>query len=579
MFKRKQNSTFLRLMHYLKRYKWLTFLSFVFLVAMSVTESLIPLVAREFIDLYIATNAVSKGLWFIAGYYLLNIVHIVLTYIGTVLFSKVSFSIVNDIRQDVFENVTRLGMRYYDQVATGTIISRVTNDTETIATMFNGLLTNVVRAIFIFSATLYTMLFLDIRLTSIVILFLPLIFVSMWLYRKLSESVIMTTRQKLGELNARLAESIDGMKIIQVFNQEQRLLDEFDTVNGEHLYYANRSINLDSLLLRPAMSLLQLLAYTVIALYFGLNWEDSAITAGLVYAFLQYINRLFNPIIQVTHNFSTLQTSMVSAKRVFQLIDRTDYEPVQLGTVDSMPNGDVSFENVSFSYDGETPVLKNVSFTVKKGETIAFVGHTGSGKSSIINVLMRFYDFQEGNVTIDGHPIQSFTEQTLRQNVGLVLQEPFLFHGTVASNIKMYQNISDQAVKDAAVFVDADQFIQQLPQQYNAVVSERGSTFSTGQRQLLAFARTIATQPKILILDEATANIDSETEEIIQRSLHKMRQGRTTIAIAHRLSTIQDANCIYVLHKGEIIERGTHEELLQKQGQYFEMYQLQSGNL
>lgn len=325
------------------------------------------------------------------------------------------------------------------------------------------------------------------------------------------------------------------------------------------------------------MSLLKLLAYAVLMTYFGFKGMQGGLTAGIMYAFIQYINRLFDPLIEVTQNFSTLQTSMVSAGRVFKLIDEEIYEPAQDGQVMEVEQGDIEFKNVSFSYDGKQKILDQISFKVNKGETIAFVGSTGSGKSSIINVFMRFYEFQEGQVLIDGIDIRRYSQEALRQSIGLVLQDPFLYHGTIASNIRMYQDISDQEVKAAAEFVDADQFIQKLPNQYDAKVTERGSSFSTGQRQLLAFARTVASKPKILILDEATANIDSATEEIVQRSLAKMRQGRTTIAIAHRLSTIQDANCIYVLDKGKIIESGRHEELLEKQGTYYKMYQLQAG--
>ena len=298
-----------------------------------------------------------------------------------------------------------------------------------------------------------------------------------------------------------------------------------------------------------------------------------------MYAFIQYINRLFDPLIEVTQNFSTLQTSMVSAGRVFALIDETNYEPVQENGQSKIQEGNIRFEHVSFSYDGKHQILDDISFTVNKGETIAFVGHTGSGKSSIINVLMRFYEFQSGRVLLDGVDIREYNQDELRKNIGLVLQDPFLYHGTIKSNIAMYQDISDDQVKAAAEFVDADSFIQDLPLGYAAPVSERGSSFSTGQRQLLAFARTVASQPKILILDEATANIDSETEALVQNSLAKMRQGRTTIAIAHRLSTIQDANCIYVLDKGRIIESGTHEELLALGGTYHKMYSLQAGAL
>ena len=381
----------------------------------------------------------------------------------------------------------------------------------------------------------------------------------------------------LSDINAKLSESIEGIHIIQAFNQEKRLKKEFDAINEEHLIYASRSISLDSLFLRPAMSLLKLLAYAVLMAYFGYRGIYLGITAGTMYAFIQYINRLFDPLIEVTQNFSTLQTSMVSAGRVFALIDERTYEPEQRDTAAKVTEGNIRFENVSFSYDGKHQILDNISFSVNKGETIAFVGSTGSGKSSIINVLMRFYEFQSGRVLLDGVDIRDYSQAELRKNIGLVLQDPFLYHGTIKSNIAMYQDLTDEEIKAAAEFVDANHFIDKLPEGYDSPVSERGSSFSTGQRQLLAFARTVASQPKILILDEATANIDSETEAIVQNSLAKMRQGRTTIAIAHRLSTIQDANCIYVLDKGRIIEHGSHEELLALGGTYHKMYSLQAG--
>lgn len=392
-------------------------------------------------------------------------------------------------------------------------------------------------------------------------------------------AIIEKTRALLSDINAKLSESIEGIHIIQAFNQEKRLKKEFDAINEEHLIYAIRSISLDSLFLRPAMSLLKLLAYAVLMAYFGYRGIYLGITAGTMYAFIQYINRLFDPLIEVTQNFSTLQTSMVSAGRVFALIDERTYEPEQRDTAAKVTEGNIRFENVSFSYDGKHQILDNISFSVNKGETIAFVGSTGSGKSSIINVLMRFYEFQSGRVLIDGVDIRDYSQAELRKNIGLVLQDPFLYHGTIKSNIAMYQDLTDEEIKAAAEFVDANHFIDKLPEGYDSPVSERGSSFSTGQRQLLAFARTVASQPKILILDEATANIDSETEAIVQNSLAKMRQGRTTIAIAHRLSTIQDANCIYVLDKGRIIEHGSHEELLALGGTYHKMYSLQAGTM
>lgn len=576
MYKASQWQVFKRLMSYLKPYKRLTAAALSLLLLTTVVKSYIPLVASYFIDHYLDHMNQTAFLILIA-YYGLYLLQSFIQYFGNLCFAKVSYSIVRDIRRDAFANMERLGMSYFDKTPAGSIVSRITNDTEAISEMFSGLLSNFISAIFIFTVTLYTMLTLDVKLTAIILIFLPFIFILVNAYRKKSVQVIAKTRSLLSDINAKLAESIEGIRIIQAFGQEERLKDEFELINEEHLTYANKSVALDSLFLRPAMSLLKLLAYAVLMTYFGFKGMQGGLTAGIMYAFIQYINRLFDPLIEVTQNFSTLQTSMVSAGRVFKLIDEEIYEPAQDGQVIEVEQGDIEFKNVSFSYDGKQKILDQISFKVNKGETIAFVGSTGSGKSSIINVFMRFYEFQEGQVLIDGIDIRRYSQEALRQSIGLVLQDPFLYHGTIASNIRMYQDISDQEVKAAAEFVDADQFIQKLPNQYDAKVTERGSSFSTGQRQLLAFARTVASKPKILILDEATANIDSATEEIVQRSLAKMRQGRTTIAIAHRLSTIQDANCIYVLDKGKIIESGRHEELLEKQGTYYKMYQLQAG--
>lgn len=420
---------------------------------------------------------------------------------------------------------------------------------------------------------------LDWKLTSLIVLFLPVIFVLVDQYRKRSAPIVAKTRSLLSSINSKLAESIEGIRIIQAFSQEERLKEEFEAINQEHLDYASRSMALDSLFLRPALSLVKILAYALLMTYFGLDWSQAGISAGLIYAFIQYVNRLFDPLLDVTQHFSTLQTSMVSAGRVFTLMDQTIEEPLQLDRGTKIDKGHIVFEDVCFSYDGKRQILDKVSFEVRQGQTIAFVGATGSGKSSIINVFMRFYEFQSGRILIDGQDIRSFSQEELRSAIGLVLQDPFLFHGTIATNIQMYQDISREEIEEAARFVDAAPFIEKLPEKYDHLVTERGTAFSTGQRQLLAFARTMASQPKILILDEATANIDSETEQTVQTSLEKMRKGRTTIAIAHRLSTIQDADCIYVLDKGKIIESGNHEKLLALKGHYHRMYQLQAGQL
>ena len=570
MNKKAPQNVFWRLLSYVKPYLFLTIAALSFLLLTTVIRSIIPLLASYFIDHYV--HQVTDGvLLVLGGYFGLYILQMLFQYIGNFWFAKVSYSIVRDIRQDAFSKMESLGMAYFDQTPSGSIVSRLTNDTESISEMFSGILSSFISAIFVVAVTLYTMFALEWKLTSLIVLFLPIIFILVNMYRKKSAPVVEKTRSLLSQINSKLAESIEGIRIIQAFRQEERLSDEFEAINQEHLAFASRSMALDSLFLRPALSLIKILAYAFLMTYFGLDWSDAPVSAGLIYAFIQFVNRLFDPLLEVTQHFSTLQTSMVSAGRVFTLMDQTIEEPRQESTDVRIIKGDIVFEDVSFSYDGKRKILDHVSFEVKKGQTIAFVGATGSGKSSIINVFMRFYEFQSGRILIDGQDIRQFAPHELRSNIGLVLQEPFLYHGTIASNIQMYQDISQDDIIEAARFVDAAPFIEKLPNGYQQLVTERGSSFSTGQRQLLAFARTMASQPKILILDEATANIDSETEQTVQHSLEKMRKGRTTIAIAHRLSTIQDADCIYVLDQGKIIESGSHEELLAHKGTYHRM--------
>ena len=574
----KKSNTFFRLLRYMFKYKGLTFIALSFILLTTLVATAIPLLARYYIDNYITKNIATAGLYILAGYYGLFILRVVFTFIGEYYFSKVAHSIVRDLREESFSNLQKLGMSYFDKTPVGSIVSRLTNDTQAVADMFGTIFSSFLNSVLMFVVTLTAMVSLSWQLTILMTLFIPIMLGSVYLYQRLSSRLVEITRAKLSDLNTKLSESIEGMRIVQAFNQEKRLLDEFEGVNKEHLRYMSKSLAVDSLLLRPAMALFKILAYGVILTYFGLSWQTAGFTAGLIYAFIQYTNQLFNPLIELMQNFSVLQTSMISAGRVFELIDNTEYEPKQSNSDYKIEEGNIEFKNVSFSYDGKQDVLKNISFNVNKGETIAFVGSTGSGKSSIINLFLRFYEFERGKIFIDGVDIKDYSTKELRDKIGLVLQDPFLYHGTVESNIRMYKdNLTENDIEEAARFVDADNFIQELPEKYKSKVTERGSTFSSGQRQLITFARTIAAEPKILILDEATANIDSETEETIQCSLEKMRKGRTTIAIAHRLSTIQDANCIYVLDKGEIIESGTHEQLLERKGTYYKMYQLQAG--
>ena len=575
-----KSKTFFRLMRYMFRYKGLSILALLFILLTSIVATAIPLLAQYYIDNFITKNIAKAGLYILIIYFGLFILRVMFTFLGEFYFARVAHSIVRDLRNDSFKNLQKLGMSYFDKTPVGSVVSRLTNDTQAVADMFGTIFSSFLNTILMFVVTLSAMIALSWQLTIYMILFIPVMVGSVYMYQKLSSRLVEISRAKISEMNTKLSESIEGMKIIQAFNQEQRLIDEFGEVNNEHLRYYTKSLKVDSLLLRPAMALFKVLAYGVIVTYFGLSFESAGFTAGIIYAFIQYTNQLFNPLIELMQNFSILQTSIISAGRVFTLIDNEEYEPEQRESDYKISRGDIEFKNVSFSYDGKRDVLKNISFSVKNGESIAFVGATGSGKSSIMNLFLRFYDYDRGEILIDGVDIKDYSAKELRNSVGLVLQDPFLYHGTVESNIKMYNDsLSREDVIEAAKFVDAHNFIDKLEDKYDSIVTERGSTFSSGERQLLTFARTIASKPKILILDEATANIDSETEELIQNSLEKMRKGRTTIAIAHRLSTIQDSNCIYVLDKGEIIEFGTHEELIALKGNYYKMYQLQAGML
>ena len=574
----KKKATFHRLLGYMWRYRIVSSMALFFILLTTLVTTSLPLLARYFIDQFIGRNQAWAGLPLLALYYGLFLLRVLFTFLGKYFFARVAQSVVRDLRQESFANIQRLQMAYFDRTPAGAIVSRLTNDTQAVADMFSEIFSNFLSSLLILVVTLSAMFALNWQLTLMIALFLPLMAASILLYQHLSNRQLKQVRNKLSDLNVKLSESIEGMRIIQAFGQEKRLLREFEEINGQHLGFTNRYLNINSLFLRPAMSLLKILAYGVILTYFGLTWQVAGITAGIMYAFIQYVNQLFNPLIDVMQNYSVLQTSMVAAERVFEIMDRTDYEPEQANQDLQIQDGSIEFKHVSFSYDGKRDVLRDISFSVKKGQTIAFVGSTGSGKSSIINLFLRFYEFERGQILIDGRDIKDYSQAELRRKIGLVLQDPFLYHGTVASNIQLYQEqLTREEIIEAAKFVDAHGFISQLPQGYDSPVTERGATFSSGQRQLLAFARTIATKPKILILDEATANIDSETEELIQGSLRKMRQGRTTIAIAHRLSTIQDADCIYVLDKGRIIESGSHEELLAQDGTYKKMYQLQAG--
>lgn len=576
---KEQRKVLLRLLSYTKQHKKSLILAFALLVFTTLADVVGPIFVKIFIDDYLTPKRmIMKSLVFLAsGYIGLQVLKEILLYFQLVKFQEVALKIIQRLRIDVFSHVESLGLRYFDKTPSGSIVSRVTNDTEAIKDMFVSVLATFIQSGFFLIGILIAMFTLNVTLALFCTVLIPLVLVIIVLYRKYSSRFYQDMRERLGQLNAKISESLQGMGIIQVFRQEKRMRTEFAGINDKHFQAGMKNIKIDSLLLRPAIDLVYTLGLIMVLGYFGFTSFTHSIEVGVLYAFVNYLDRFFEPVNQAMMRLSMYQQAIVAGSRVFKLLDEKELAPAQDESSDQrITEGKIEFRHVSFSYDGKQDILKDVSFTANPGETIAFVGHTGSGKSTIINLLLRFYEFKRGDILIDGKSIRNYSSSELRAKVGLVLQDPFLFYGTVKDNIRLHNtDLTDERIEEAAGFVQAHSFIEKLEQGYDHKVVERGAAFSSGQRQLLAFARTIATNPKILVLDEATAFIDTETEEKIQAALAKMREGRTTIVIAHRLSTIQEANFILVLHQGRIVEQGTHQQLLAKGGLYHKMYLLQ----
>lgn len=568
-----------RILKFASPYKNEFALAIVLSVALAITNAALPRIIQVFIDDHLTTGQVAFRtiLFFAALHFGVTILRMVVWYFELYIFNMASEKTVKNIRNKLFTKLHSLGMRFFDQTSTGWIITRATNDTEAMKDFWHVFLT-MMQGVFGVVISLGAMFLLDVTVTLWILLFAPILLVIIRFYQVYSSKTYNEMKSKLSMLNTKLAETINGMSVIQQFRQEKRLQKEFEKTNQS--YYDSRysMVKINALLLSPVINMLYTLAVVLILAVFGINALSSPVEVGVIYAFTSYANDFFKPLTRLMDSLSLFQDGVVSSSRILTVMDNEEYVPEQsLDASEKIVDGKIEFKDLTFSYDGKNNVLKNISFTVNPGDTVALVGHTGSGKSSIINVLMRFYDFDKGEVLIDGKSIKDFPMKELRQRTGLVLQDSFLFYGTIKDNIRiMNENITDREVIEAARFVQADQFIEELDGQYDAKVVERGASFSTGQKQLISFASTIVRDPKILILDEATANIDTETESLIQESLQSMREGRTTVAIAHRLSTIRDADQILVLDKGEIVERGTHDELIERGGQYKDMYELQN---
>lgn len=570
--------------------------AFVFSVITTALASLMPFVLSVFMDSYLTPmKATDQIIFYFASLYLiLAIINSIAFFFKWNYLQNGSIFVNQYIRKKVYRKIHQLGMRYFDQKPTGWLITRITNDTDLFdfwQTLFNAL-TSLLSIIIAFIA----LFIIDHQIALVMLLILPLLILAVLIYQKVSTKVYQAMLAKRSELNTKLNEYISGMRIIQQFRQESRLGNEFEKTNDEYYGYRKRVIQINGILLSPLVNFLMATSIVVVLLMYSNRSLHAVVEAGLIYAFISNVQIYFNPISGLMDSLSNFSNGLVASSRIKTIMEEKEFAPQQgistsvsknvdekftdRKSVSNSPiiqEGKIEFRNVSFSYDGEHQVLKNISFIVNPGETLAFVGHTGSGKSSIINVFMRFYEFTEGQVLIDDQDIRSYSKEELRKKIGLVLQDSFMFVASVTDNIKMMNpQITDQAAKEAARFVQADKFIKDLENGYDTKVIEGGAAFSAGERQLINFARTIVRNPKILLLDEATANIDTETEALIQEGLTNMRQNRTTMAIAHRLSTIKDADQILVLNKGEIIERGNHDQLLALNGYYADMYRIQT---
>lgn len=571
-----KGNALLRLLSYMKPYLGGFLLCLLLVLALTGFDLYRPILIGDAIDLFetqgnydvIPDTAIKYGIVLVLSF-LFNLMQ-------TWILQKTGQRIILTVRKELYAHIRSLSSRYFDLTPVGKLVTRVTNDVEALNEMYSGILVRLFRNIVKIIGLAIVMLTLDLKLALLSFVLLPVVAVLTVVFRKISRKTYRVTRTRLTDLNTFLSENISGMRIIQIFGREKRKFEEFDDKNYKY-YKAFYREMLIFAVFRPLIYILSVLSLMLVLGIGSKEVLENVISIGTLYIFSQYIQSFFDPIQELAEQFSTLQSSLASAEKIFTILDEDALvpeaeEPVILPEI----RGRIEFDHVWFAYDNENYVLRDVSFVIEPGQRVAFVGATGAGKSSILNLIGRYYDIQKGHIYIDGVDIRALSKKQLRSAIGQMQQDVFIFEGTIESNIRLYDlDISSEDVRKAAEYVNASHFIEKLGKGYEEPVSERGATFSAGERQLLSFARTLAHKPRILVMDEATANIDTETEELIQEALEKLMQDRTTIMVAHRLSTIQHADCIMVMHKGKIRERGTHQELLAQNGIYKKLYELQ----
>jgi ATP-binding cassette subfamily B multidrug efflux pump len=566
-----------RLLGYLRPYRGLTLVAITLLLSQSALALVGPRLTEQALDVAVPHEDVGL-LGLLAGLYLATLlVDFIVEYGGTLLMTYIGQRVMYDLRMEIFGHLQRLSITYFDRHPVGRLMTRVTSDVETLNELFSSGVVTIFGDAFTLVAIMGMMLVIDWRLALVTFAVIPLVWLTARIFRRRVRTAFGDIRVRLARLNAFLQEHLGGMRVVQLFGREEDMARRFGELNRDHLEAHLRSITIYAVFF-PVVELLTSIAMALLLWYGGLRVLEGTLTVGILAAFIQYTRRFFQPLQDLSEKFNLLQSAMASSERVFTLLDEPVVvrEPERPVALPRPVRGAVSFEQVWFRYSATGPwVLKDVSFTASPGQTIALVGHTGAGKTTIVNLLLRFYDPDRGRITVDGVDIRQLATSELRAIIGFVQQDLFLFTGDVQHNLTLDAPITAEAAREAARRVGADRFIERLPSGYHHVLGERGRSLSVGERQLLSFARALALDPRILVLDEATSSVDAEAEALIQRAIAELMAGRTSLVVAHRLSTILHADEILVLHHGEIRERGNHRELLAQRGLYDRLYQLQ----
>lgn len=565
-----------RLVSFLRPYSKLVFLAVAITIITSSLGPIRPYLTRIAVDQHIANKNWDGLLTTILTILGILLVQGTMQYCLSLLMQWVGQHAIYDVRLKIFDLLQKFSMRFYDKNPVGRLVTRVTSDVEVLNEVFSSGLVMIVSDICVIAWIVVFMLNTSWKLTLVTIVILPLLFIATSIFRAKVRKTYREIRKQLARMNTFLNEFITGISIVQLFTQEKEQHEKFDVINKAHTEAQIKSIFYYATFF-PVVEMLSTIAIALMLWYAAGHILNKEMTVGMLIAFAQYFEMFFRPIRDLSEKYNTLQSAMVSSERIFQLLDTNDFIS-DAPNAQEMPQlqNEIEFRDLDFAYNNENFVLQNMSFTVKKGEMVAIVGATGAGKSSLMNLLCRFYEFQKGDILIDGQSIRQIRQESLRSRIAIVLQDVFLFSRSIGENISLGdETISAEQIRSAAQSVGADEFIQELPEKYQTPVMERGSTLSVGQKQLISFARALSKNPDILILDEATSSVDTATEQQIERAIQKLLVGRTSIVIAHRLSTIQRADKILVLHHGELREQGTHAELLEQNGLYAKLYRLQ----